>query len=46
MMIITIKRAIILKVLPTELKFAIHFVGIDEMQPWISMIKVERRKVW
>lgn len=41
----TIHNAMILNVEPTELKLAIHLVGMLLMQPWISMIKVVSKKV-
>lgn len=43
--IITAMRAMILNVLPTLLKLAIHFVGIEETKAWMTMISVVKRKV-
>ena len=37
-------RAMMLKVLPYELKLAIQRVGMLKMQPWMSMIRVVSRK--
>jgi len=41
----TIHNAIILNVEPTELKLAIHLVGMLLMHPWMSMIRVVSKKV-
>ena len=46
MRMMTMNNAIILNVDPTELKLAIHLVGMLLMQPWMSMIRVVRRKIW
>ena len=38
-------RAMILKLLPYELKVAIQRVGMLEMQPWMSMMRVVRSQI-
>ena len=45
MRITTMMRAMILKVLPYELKVAIQRVGMLEMQPWMSMMRVVRSQI-
>jgi hypothetical protein len=42
----TMPRAMMLKLLPYELKAAIQRVGMLEIQPWISIIKVVSKKTW
>ena len=46
MMMMTMTRARMLKVLPMLLICAMRFVGSEAMEAWMSMRKTERRKVW
>lgn len=46
MRMITMNNAMMLNVDPTELKLAIHLVGILLMHPCIHMIRIVRRKIW
>ena len=41
----TIKAAM-LKLEPYELNTATHFVGIEEMQAWMIMMKVHNSQTW
>ena len=42
----TMHRAMMLNVDPKLLNWAIHFVGMLLMHPWMSMMSVQSRKIW